>query len=59
MLEQKVTELKRYFQTSLEDEFKKETEKLQTIALKLDEKLDLVRIQFIKTKRKESDLMHE
>ena len=54
-----MTELKRYFQTSLEDEFKKETEKLQTIALKLDEKLDLVRIQFIKTKRKESDLMHE
>ena len=44
MLDEKVKELQKSLEASLEDTLKRETEKLQNAVLKLDEQLELVRI---------------
>ena len=45
--------------SSIDVSLKLETEKLLKIVKDMDEKLELVRIQFIKTKRNESNLQNE
>ena len=58
-LEEKTKEVEVNLKAFVEDKLKLETDKLFKGLKELDEKLDLIRIQFIKTKRNESDLKNE
>ena len=59
MLEEKAKNLEQLLTDKIETTLKTEVEKLKTVVEKLDEKLELIKIQYIKTKRNESDLKRD
>ena len=55
IITEKVKDLEHRILASVDESLKSLTDKLHDVAVDLDEKLEIIKIQYIKTKRNESD----
>ena len=55
IITEKVKDLEHRILASIDESLKSLTDKLHDVAVDLDEKLEIIKIQYIKTKRNESD----